>query len=76
MQSSTSESIYGSSVRDSTNGASEAINRLFVNDILAEHPSLVYANREEDLGDPGLRQVKRAYNPIMMINRYEMSEKR
>lgn len=57
-------------------GASEAINRLFVNDILAEHPSLVYANREEDLGDPGLRQVKRAYNPIMMINRYEMSEKR
>lgn len=55
-------------------GASEAINRLFVNDILAEHPSLIYANREEDLGDPGLRQVKRAYNPIMMINRYEMSE--
>ena len=53
-------------------GASEAINRMFVNDILAEHPELVYANREEDLGDPGLRQVKRAYNPIMMIDRYEM----
>ena len=57
-------------------GASEAINRMFVNDILSQHPQLVYANREEDLGDPGLRQVKRAYNPIMMINRYEMSEKR
>lgn len=56
-------------------GASEAINRLFVNDILAEHPELVYANREEDLGDPGLRQVKRAYNPIMMIQRYEMYQK-
>lgn len=56
-------------------GASEAINRMFVNDILNEHPTLVYANREEDLGDPGLRQVKRAYNPIMMINRYEMSAK-
>ena len=56
-------------------GASEAINRLFVNDILAEHPELVYANREEDLGDPGLRQVKRAYNPIMMVQRYEMYQK-
>ena len=56
-------------------GASEAINRLFVNDILAEHPELVYANREEDLGDPGLRQVKRAYNPVMMVQRYEMYQK-
>ncbi len=56
-------------------GTSEAINRMFVNDILTQHPDLVYVNREEDLGDPGLRQVKRAYNPIMMINRYEMSTK-
>lgn len=56
-------------------GASEAINRLFVNDILSQHTELVYVNREEDLGDPGLRQVKRAYNPIMMIHRYEMSSK-
>lgn len=54
-------------------GTSEAINRMFVNDILQEFPDIVYVNREEDLGDPGLRQVKRAYNPIMMINRYEMS---
>ena len=56
-------------------GASEAINRMFVNDILSQHPELVYANREEDLGDPGLRQVKRAYNPVMMIQRYEMYQK-
>ena len=56
-------------------GASEAINRLFVNDILSQNPELVYANREEDLGDPGLRQVKRAYNPTMMIQRYEMYAK-
>lgn len=56
-------------------GSSEAINRLFVNDILSQHTGLVYANREEDLGDPGLRQVKRAYNPVMMIQRYEMYAK-
>lgn len=53
-------------------GASEAINRLFVNDILAEHPEITHINREEDLGDPGLRQVKRAYAPKMMLNRYEV----
>ena len=39
--------------------------------MLAEHPNLSFANREEALGDPGLRQVKRAYNPVM-IDRYEM----
>ena len=53
-------------------GSSEAINRMFVNDILTEHPDITFVNREEDLGDPGLRQVKRAYNPIMMLNRYEV----
>lgn len=53
-------------------GASEAINRMFVSDMLGEHPGIIYVNREEDLGDPGLRQVKRAYAPIMMLQRYEM----
>lgn len=53
-------------------GASEAINRMFINDMLDEHPEIIYVNREEDLGDPGLRQVKRAYNPIMMLHRYEI----
>ena len=53
-------------------GASEAINRMFISDMLDEHPEIIYANREEDLGDPGLRQVKRAYNPTMMLHRYEM----
>lgn len=52
-------------------GAGEAINRMFVNDILSHHPEVTYVNREEDLGDPGLRQVKRAYNPIEMLHRYE-----
>lgn len=53
-------------------GASEAINRMFVNDILEQHPHIQFVNREEDLGDPGLRQVKRAYNPLLLLHRYEM----
>lgn len=56
-------------------GAGEAINRMFVNDILSQHPEVTYVNREEDLGDPGLRQVKRAYNPIEMLHRYEFTLK-
>ena len=54
-------------------GTSEAINRMFVNDILQEYPGIAHVNREEDLGDPGLRQVKRAYNPQLMLHRYEIS---
>jgi hypothetical protein len=46
---------------------------MFVNDILQEYPDIAYVNREEDLGDPGLRQVKRAYNPQLMLHRYEIS---
>lgn len=56
-------------------GAGEAINRMFVNDILSQHPEVTFVNREEDLGDPGLRQVKRAYNPIEMLHRYEFTPK-
>lgn len=55
-------------------GTSEAINRLFVEDMLAEFPGIVYVNREEDLGDAGLRQVKRAYSPAFMLHRYELRE--
>lgn len=52
-------------------GAAEAINRLFAEDMLHEHPNLIYINREEDLGDPGLRQAKKAYKPCIMLHRYE-----
>lgn len=52
-------------------GAAEAINRLFAADMLDEHPQLKFINREEDLGDPGLRQAKKAYNPCAMLHRHE-----
>lgn len=54
-------------------GAAEAINRYFAADMLAAHPDLAYINREEDLGDPGLRQAKMAYNPIELLHRYEFT---
>lgn len=50
-------------------GAYEAINCLFVRNF-AENA--LYVNREEDMGDEGLRRAKSAYCPIKMIDKYEL----
>lgn len=42
-------------------GAYQAINYLFCNDAGA---NFTYINREQDLGDEGLRQAKLSYNPV------------
>lgn len=52
-------------------GLGETLASTFAADITQEYPQVTLINREEDLGDPGLRQAKRAYNPIFMLNRYE-----
>ncbi len=51
-------------------GAYEAINYLYANRFAVE--DVKYINREEDMGDEGLRQAKMSYNPIKMINKYEV----
>jgi len=35
-----------------------------------------YINREEDLGDPGLRDAKLSYHPIQIIPAYELTFKK
>ena len=52
-------------------GVSETLVSKFAADILQEYPQVTLINREEDLGEEGLRQAKRAYNPAFMLNRYE-----
>ena len=42
-------------------GVYQAINYLFCND---EGAKFTYINREQDLGDEGLRQAKLSYNPV------------
>jgi hypothetical protein len=51
-------------------GAYQAINQMF----LANSASrFTYVNREQDLGDPGLRKAKESYNPIAYVEKYSGS---
>ena len=52
-------------------GAYEAINNAYAREFAVGQ--VKYINREEDMGDEGLRQAKMAYNPVMMINKYEVT---
>lgn len=54
-------------------GLGETLTSLFAADILNEHPQVTLINREEDLGNEGLRQAKRAYAPTAMLNRFEFT---
>ncbi|MDE6332134.1 MAG: phosphatidylglycerol lysyltransferase domain-containing protein [Muribaculaceae bacterium] len=53
-------------------GAGETINRLFAAEMLHRHPQIRYINREEDMGEPGLRYAKESYRPVMLINKYNV----
>ncbi len=53
-------------------GAGETINKLFAEKILESH-TIKYINREEDVGDIGLRIAKMSYNPVMILDKYNIS---
>ena len=54
-------------------GLGETLTSEFAADIINEMLQITLINREEDLGNEGLRQAKRAYNPSAMLNRYEFT---
>ncbi|MCM1076698.1 MAG: phosphatidylglycerol lysyltransferase domain-containing protein [Bacteroides sp.] len=54
------------------NGAGETVNKLFAEMMTSRHPGLIYINREEDVGDPGLRHAKESYHPIAMLDKYNV----
>jgi len=51
----------------STQGAYAMINREFLE---REFPDAAFVNREEDMGDEGLRRAKRSYGPIRMVEKF------
>lgn len=50
-------------------GAGETINRLFAESMLLRYPWLKYINREEDMGDSGLRYAKESYHPVALLDK-------
>ena len=54
-------------------GAGETVNKLFAELITESHPEVIYINREEDVGDPGLRHAKESYHPIEMLHKFNVS---
>ena len=45
---------------------------MLVNQFAAAYGSgdVTYINREEDMGDPGLRRAKQAYHPVELLKKY------
>ena len=50
-------------------GAYEAMNCLFVRNFASDS---LFVDREEDMGDEGLRRAKSSYCPIKMVDKYEV----
>lgn len=75
---------FGSAVTDDTfvvhvekafsdiHGAYTMINQQFVKNALEQY---AFVNREDDLGEEGLRKAKESYRPAMMYERYVAAEK-
>lgn len=50
-------------------GSYQAINYMFLKE---QGSKYTWANREEDMGEPGLREAKLSYNPAFMLEKFQM----
>lgn len=53
-------------------GAGETVNKMFAARMTGAHPEVRYINREEDVGDPGLRAAKQSYHPLMLLPKFNV----
>lgn len=64
--------VHIEKMRHDINGAGETINKMFAADMLDRH-GISFINREEDVGDEGLRKAKMSYHPAMLLKKYDLS---
>lgn len=62
--------IHFEKASDSIQGAYTAINNGFALYLREKHPSLLFLNREEDMGIEGLRRAKESYRPHHLVEKY------
>lgn len=53
-------------------GAGETINKLFAGSMTEKYPQIRFINREEDMGDEGLRYAKNSYHPVSLLKKYNV----
>ena len=61
--------IHIEKANTSFDGAYAAINQMFAENEWSEYK---YLNREDDCGIEGLRQAKRSYQPVFMVEKYKV----
>lgn len=62
--------IHFEKAREDIDGAYAAINQAFAAHLAKLHPELVFLNREDDMGLPGLRKAKLSYNPDHLVVKF------
>lgn len=54
-------------------GANEALTSLYASEMLRRSPRLLYVNRQDDAGDPGLRASKESWRPLRLLPKFNVS---
>ncbi len=62
--------VHFEKASDNIQGAYAAINNEFAKYLKANHPELLFLNREEDMGLEGLRKAKESYRPHHLIQKF------
>ena len=62
--------IHFEKALDSFEGAYSAVNQAFARYLLEQYPELKYLDREDDMGQEGLRKAKLSYCPVRLVEKY------